>query len=115
MVCLNSRGLHTHYLKSFEPKTISNFGQSQSRSSKQIRLQLVIPQKYQNEPVFSRLIWDYGLIINITGANLEQGSSEGRFDLELRGNILQLQKALAYLQQLDIKILGKANADGDSW
>lgn len=115
MVPLNSSGLQTHYVNYFETKKTLNWGQFQTGSSTQMRLKVVISQKYQNEPVISRLILDYGLIVNITGANLVKDSSEGWFDLELRGNIQQLQKALAYFQQLEFKISGKANPDGDGW
>jgi ABC-type methionine transport system ATPase subunit len=114
VISLNSRGLQTQYSNSSNSK-ISTWGQPQSDSLKQIRLKLLVSQKYKNEPVLSRLVLNYGLIVNITGANIKKHSPEGWLDLELRGNIQQLQKALAYLQQLDLKILGKANPDRDSW
>ena len=82
----------------------------------QIRLQLHIPSFYQQEPVISRLISDYGLLINITGARLEATAhDQGQFDLELRGTPQQIHRGLTYLQSLHIKIIGKSNAEGDSW
>jgi L-aspartate semialdehyde sulfurtransferase ferredoxin len=81
----------------------------------QIRLQLHIPSFYYQEPIISRLISDYGLLVNITGARLGATHHQGRFDLELRGTPQQLHKGLNYLQSLNIKIVGKSNAEGDSW
>ncbi|MFB2978197.1 NIL domain-containing protein [Microseira sp. BLCC-F43] len=82
----------------------------------QIRLRVEIPPCYQQEPVISRLIRDHGLIVNITGAKLGQNTGlQGYFDLELRGTQPQICSGLTYLQSLNIKVIGKANPDGDSW
>lgn len=85
-------------------------------SPTKIRLRVNLPQKYQQEPVISRLIANYGLLVNITGAmlGLETGG-QGWFDLELRGTPNQIQTGLAYLQELELKIWGKPNPDGDGW
>lgn len=82
----------------------------------QIRVCVYIPKSYLNEPVISRLISDYGLIVNITGAMLEANTdSAGRFDLEIRGSVAQINHGIAYLESLNLKIIGKPHVNGDSW
>ena len=39
----------------------------------------------------------------------------GWFNLELRGTLNQIQKGIAYLEELELEIWGKPNTDGDSW
>lgn len=81
-----------------------------------MRVRLEIPSCYQHEPIISRLISDYGLVVHITGANLaELPPSCGCFDLELRGTVHQITQSLAYLESLDVTIIGKAGTAGDSW
>lgn len=115
MSFLNSSRPQTHPSGSFKLKRASNWERLPSNSPTQIRLRILTSQAYPTEPVFSQLILNYGLIVNIIAANLAKDTSQGWFDLELRGGIQELQKALAYLQQLEFKILGKANPDGDAW
>ncbi|NMF63836.1 hypothetical protein DP113_12460 [Brasilonema octagenarum UFV-E1] len=87
-----------------------------SSSITKIRLRLQIPGHYQQEPVISRLIAIYGLVVNITGAMLgKQTNGEGCFDLELRGTVAQIRHGLAYLESLNLKIVGKPNTEGDGW
>jgi L-aspartate semialdehyde sulfurtransferase ferredoxin len=82
----------------------------------QIRLRLYIPPHYHQEPVISRLISEYDLRINITGAMLGENTNwQGCFDLEICGNLPQISRCLAYLESLNMKIKGKPNACGDSW
>ncbi|RAM50486.1 MAG: hypothetical protein C6Y22_16405 [Hapalosiphonaceae cyanobacterium JJU2] len=82
----------------------------------QTRLRLYIPQCYQNQPIISQLISKYGLVVNITGASLEKNAGkEGCFDVQLKGDISQISSGLSYLASLNLKIIGKPNADGDSW
>ena len=82
----------------------------------QIRLQLLIPQYYYQQPVISQLISDRSLVVNITAAMLgENTEKQGCFDLELKGTIPQICSGLTYLQSLNIKIVGKGNAFGDGW
>lgn len=115
MSFLKSSRPQTHSSSSFHLKRASNWKRRASNSPTKIRLRILTSQAYPTEPVFSRLILNYGLIVNIIGANLTKNTSQGWFDLELRGSIPELQKALAYLQHLEFKILGKANPDGDAW
>ncbi len=50
------------------------------------RIRLRIPKDYHQEPVISRLVSDYGLIVNITAAILGANAvGDGWFDLELQG------------------------------
>ena len=80
------------------------------------RIKIQIPKRCMKEPVISRLTSEHGLTVNITGAMLGAHSyEEGWFDLELHGLPQQVQSALAYLQELNVKIWGKPNPDGDSW
>ena len=82
----------------------------------QVRVQIRIPSRYRQEPIISRLIVEKGLVVNITGAALgETTGSEGLFDLELRGTPEQIRQGLLYLRSLEIKLIGKPNAEGDSW
>lgn len=81
----------------------------------QIRLRIYIPQRYQQEPIISRLTSEYGLIVNITEAVLLPERDEGKFDLELRGTSSQIYSGLTYLEELQLKLLGKPNACGDGW
>ncbi|AKG20623.1 NIL domain-containing protein [Calothrix sp. 336/3] len=82
-----------------------------------IRLHLQIPGIYHQEPIISRLISDYQLVVNITGAILENHpQAPGYFDIELSGTIPQIHQGLKYLESLKLQIKGKGNfAGGDSW
>ncbi|MEH2173119.1 NIL domain-containing protein [Nostoc sp.] len=80
----------------------------------QIRLRIHIPKCYLQAPVISQLISTCGLVVNITKAML-QPNAEGYFDIELRGTVPQIYRGLAYLESLNLRIVGKPNADGDSW
>ena len=80
------------------------------------RVHLQIPARYRHEPVISRLISEFGLAVNITGAMVGSNTDErGYFDLELRGTVLQISNGLAFLKSLDLKVVGKPNSDGDEW
>lgn len=88
----------------------------QNSSLTQIRLRLYIPHCYQQQPIISRLISEHGLVINITGARLETNHKKpGQFDLELSGTLQQIRSGLAYLETLNLKIVGKPNTAGDGW
>ncbi|NMG05658.1 hypothetical protein DP117_01810 [Brasilonema sp. UFV-L1] len=87
-----------------------------SSNTTQIRLRLHISNHYSTEPVISRLMAIHGLVINITGAMLgKHTGGEGRFDLEICGTVPEIRRGLAYLESLNLKIVGKPNTDGDSW
>lgn len=81
-----------------------------------IRVYLQIPAVYHQTPVIYKLISNYGLVVNITGAKLDLNTGkQGDFDLELQGTSQQISEGLKYLQSLDLKIISKPNPDGDSW
>ncbi len=82
----------------------------------QIRLRIYIPKCYLQVPVISQLISSYGLVVNIIKAMLQPNTDkEGYFDIELQGTVAQISSGLAYLESLNLRIVGKPNADGDGW
>ncbi|BDI19219.1 hypothetical protein ANSO36C_50210 [Nostoc cf. commune SO-36] len=82
----------------------------------QIRLRIYIPISYLQAPVISQLISAYGLVVNIIKAMLQLNTNkEGYFDIELRRTVSQISRGLAYLESLNLRIVGKPNTDGDSW
>ncbi|MBD2664583.1 hypothetical protein B6N60_03919 [Richelia sinica FACHB-800] len=69
------------------------------------RIRLRIPTDYHQEPVISRLVSQYGLIINIRAALLAANAvGDGWFDLDLQGTAAQVENGLAYLQELELEI-----------
>ncbi|MFB2771195.1 NIL domain-containing protein [Pelatocladus sp. BLCC-F211] len=106
-----------NYRQNLKKTKLSLFDKtSKHNTNTQIRLRLYIPQCYQNQPIISQLISKYGLVVNITGASLEKNAGkEGCFDVQLKGDISQISSGLSYLASLNLKIIGKPNADGDSW
>lgn len=80
------------------------------------RIHLQIPISYRGEPVISRLISEFGLSVNITGAMAGSNTDErGYFDLELRGTVQQINHGLSFLESLDLTVVGKPNAHEDEW
>ncbi|MGI2904411.1 NIL domain-containing protein [Tolypothrix sp. VBCCA 56010] len=71
-----------------------------------------IPQRYNRQPIISRLVSRYNLTVNITAASLTSDSNEdGWFDLELSGNPPELAYSLSYLQGLGVDLLQLAIAN----
>ncbi|MDF5710316.1 MAG: NIL domain-containing protein [Nostoc sp. S4] len=69
------------------------------------RIRVRIPKNYHQEPVISRLISDYGLIVNITAAILGANAiGDGWFDLELKGTQAQIHSGLTYLHDLELEV-----------
>jgi hypothetical protein len=69
------------------------------------RIRIRIPSDYHQEPVISRLISEYGLVVNIRAAILAANAvGDGWFDLDLQGTETQIQNGLAYLQELELGI-----------
>jgi hypothetical protein len=55
--------------------------------------------------VISRLVSEYGLIVNIRAALLAANAvGDGWFDLDLQGTEAQIHNGLAYLQELELEI-----------
>lgn len=78
------------------------------------RIRIRIPKRYQQEPVISKLISQYGLTVNIAAALLGANAREdGWFDLELQGTVPQLQSAFVYLNDLDLELWHDSEAE--SW
>ena len=81
----------------------------------QTRVRLRIPKQYQQEPVISKLSQQHGLTVNIIGALLGANAREdGWFDLELRGQVAQINGALLYLNDLDLEIWYDTESD-ENW
>ncbi|MFM7426707.1 MAG: NIL domain-containing protein [Elainella sp.] len=78
------------------------------------RIRIRIPKRYQQEPVISKLISEYGLTVNIAAALLGANAREdGWFDLELQGTVPQIQSALIYLNDLDLELWH--DSEPESW
>ncbi|MBD2205021.1 NIL domain-containing protein [Calothrix sp. FACHB-1219] len=74
------------------------------------RIRLRIPKDYHQEPVISKLVSDYGLVVNITAAILGANAvGDGWFDLELQGTDAQIQSGLNYLKELSLQIWDETN------
>ncbi len=68
-----------------------------------LRLQLCILKMYHNKPVISRLVSDFGTIVNINSASLKSDvKDDGWFDLELWGKPQQINSSLNYLEKLKL-------------
>ncbi|MEJ6483748.1 NIL domain-containing protein [Nostoc punctiforme UO1] len=77
-----------------------------------VHSRILVPQKYNRQPVISRLVSRYGLTVNIKAASLTSDSdSDGWFDLELSGNPQKLTNSLSYLQGLGVNLLELAIAN----
>ncbi|MBD2070114.1 NIL domain-containing protein [Leptolyngbya sp. FACHB-671] len=82
----------------------------------QTRIRVRIPKRYQQEPVISNLISDYGLTVNISAALLSANAREdGWFDLQLQGTVPQIRSALLYLNDLDLEVWNGSDEQEDSW
>ncbi|MBW4507692.1 MAG: NIL domain-containing protein [Scytonematopsis contorta HA4267-MV1] len=95
-----------NYLSDFSGNNVSS-SNSESRTvgskTTRLRLQLCILKMYQNKPVISRLISDFGTIVNINSASLKSDvKDDGWFDLELWGKPQQINSSLNYLEKLKL-------------
>jgi NIL domain len=69
------------------------------------KIRVRIPRNYHDEPVISRLVSDYGLVINIRAAILGANAiGDGWFDLDLQGSNQQIELAIAYLRKLALEV-----------
>jgi len=79
----------------------------------QKRIRLRIPKQYHQEPIISHLISHYQLTVNITAAILgANANGDGWFDLELRGNIDQIERAILYFNELHLEVWNDTDASG---
>ncbi|MDZ7964265.1 MAG: NIL domain-containing protein [Nostoc sp. DedSLP03] len=80
--------------------------QSKSVEPASVHSRILVPQRYNRQPVISRLVSRYGLTVNIKAASLtSENDSDGWFDLELSGNPQKLTNSLSYLQELGVNLL----------
>lgn len=115
LISLSRSVVGTEFMSQAELANISNSSYDRNDCT-QVRLQILFPDRYQQEPILSRLATDCALTLNITGAKSNRDCElKGQLDLELRGTIPQIRCGLAYLESLDLKIIGKPNPDRDSW
>jgi ABC-type methionine transport system ATPase subunit len=102
-------------MKIFQHQVISNTKLSDNRRQKTY-IQLHIPQALQQEPIISRLVAHYGVMVNIAaaqiGANFPQS---GCLELELQGTASQIESALTYLDELDLEISHQFTPEEDGW
>ncbi|MBD1821753.1 NIL domain-containing protein [Cyanobacteria bacterium FACHB-DQ100] len=81
-----------------------------------VRLRLEISASYHQEPILSRLVSDFNLVVNITGANLGKSNiGESYCDIEIRGTPQQISQGLIYLKSLNVLMRGKPNTTEDDW
>lgn len=68
-------------------------------------IQLCVSKKYRHSPILATLISCYGLTVIISSAILATDIQEdGWFDLELWGNLTQINSSLNYLKKLGLQI-----------
>lgn len=68
-------------------------------------IQLCVSKKYRHSPILATLISRYGLTVIISSAILATDIQEdGWFDLELWGNLTQINSSLNYLKKLGLQI-----------
>ncbi|BAU11834.1 hypothetical protein LEP3755_23370 [Leptolyngbya sp. NIES-3755] len=79
-----------------------------------IRLRLEIPASSYQDPILSRLVSDFKLVVNITAAQLHQ-TLESYCDVELQGTPQQINQGLSYLRSINVRLTGKPNAAEDDW
>jgi NIL domain len=69
----------------------------------QTHIKILIPEKYHQEPIISRLVSDYQLTVTIKAAVLgANGAGGGWFDLNLTGLPVDVDRALAYFRDLKL-------------
>ena len=80
------------------------------------RIRIQIPAKYHQQPIISELASRHGVKVNIVAAILgANAQGDGWFDLELNGSPQQINSALIYLAELNVRVWNKAVAEPDVW
>ncbi len=91
----------------------TNFGDN--RPTKTL-IQVCIPKELHQEPIISRLVSHYGVIVNIAAAQMDANViADSCFALELRGTGSQIESALMYLDELDVEISRQSTSEEDGW
>ena len=67
------------------------------------KLSLSYPRHLVNEPVISRLVKDYDLVISIIKAKITP-DEEGRLDLEISGKKNAIDKGINYLKRVGVEL-----------
>jgi ABC-type methionine transport system ATPase subunit len=71
-----------------------------------VYLRVKISPQYHQQPLISKLVSDYQLVINITAALLTSSARDyGWFDLEILGEVAQINQALGELHSIGIEAL----------
>lgn len=84
--------------------------------SSPVHIFIQIPQDYYEEPIISTLIQKYHISVNIEGASLgSRGKGDGWFKLELQGTEENINSALFYLNDLNIKVWTRNQDEEDGW
>jgi ABC-type methionine transport system ATPase subunit len=80
----------------------------------QYSIRLEVPQQFHQEPIISRLVADYQLVVNIQAAVLgKNGVGGGWFDLKLEGECDRIEAALQFLKQSGLKIWNQQETTQD--
>ena len=70
-----------------------------------VSIDINIPPQLHQEPVLAKLISNYSIIVNFKAALLDRKATDGGwFNLTLEGDSQDIERALNYLRNLDIKI-----------
>lgn len=68
------------------------------------RIRIRIPKQYQQEPIISKLVSEFGLKVNINAAILgANGQADGWFELLVTGQQQAIASAVIYINKLGIE------------
>lgn len=82
----------------------------------QTRIRIQIPQRYRQQPIISELAQLHGVKVNIVAAILgANAEGDGWFDLMLDGSPQQIDSALIYLAELNVRIWHESSSEPDGW
>lgn len=77
------------------------------------RIRLRIPKEYQQEPIISKLVSDFGLKVNINAAILGgNGQADGWFELRITGQQQTIASAVLYINKMGIETWIGDNIEG---
>lgn len=87
---------------------------SMDKNTVKIRLRVQVHHPLHSSSIFYHLTSKFGLAIAVSEVS-PKWTNNHHFDLEMTGTIERMKDGLNYLENLGIKLQGKANPDGDSW
>jgi ABC-type methionine transport system ATPase subunit len=80
------------------------------------RIRIQIPKQYRQQPIISELAQRYGVKVNIVAAILgANAEGDGWFDLVLSGSPQEVDSALIYLSELDVRVWQESSTEPDGW